>query len=259
MKNAQLLTRNSTKYGWRPDLPDIRDLMFSPQAQLASLPARVDLRPSCPLVYDQGQLGSCTANAIAAALEFDQMKQSLPQIFPPSRLFIYYNEREMEGTIGQDSGAIIRDGIKSVATLGAPDERIWPYRITHFAQRPPQSAYDEARKHPAVKYQRVSANTSLIRAALAAGFPVVFGFTVYDSFEGDTVARTGVLGMPGPGEKALGGHAVLAVGYDDASARFIVRNSWGRSWGQDGYFTMPYAYLSSRRLSSDRWTVEAVL
>jgi len=97
-----------------------------------------------------------------------------------------------------------------------------------------------------------------MRGCLAAGYPFVFGFTVYESFETQDMAHSGVLQMPQPDEQVLGGHAGLAVGYDDASQRFIVRNSWGTDWGQAGYFTMPYAYLTTRGLASDFWTMRIV-
>src|SRR6059036_708145 len=136
-------TRKIKRYGWIPDIPDQRDLLYAaPPAFLRALPPRVDLRAQCPPVYDQGQLGSCTANAIGGAIQFDEMKQKLPNPFAPSRLFIYYNERDIEGTVASDSGAMIRDGIKSVNTLGACPENEWPYDITKFTQKPPQKCYD---------------------------------------------------------------------------------------------------------------------
>jgi C1A family cysteine protease len=109
-----------------------------------------------------------------------------------------------------------------------------------------------------MSYQRVVRSLPQLRGCLAEGFPFIFGFTVYESFESDAVASTGVAPMPGPGERVLGGHAVLAVGYDDADQRFLVRNSWGTKWGNGGYFTMPYAYLTERNLSSDFWTLRTV-
>jgi C1A family cysteine protease len=208
-------------------------------------------------VYDQGQLGSCTANAIGAALQFDQIKQG-EHDFLPSRLFIYYNERQLEGTIGTDSGAQIRDGIKSVNKVGAPPETDWPYDIAKFSQKPPDEAYVDALKHQAISYQRVTRVLGQMKGCLADGYPFVFGFTVYESFESPDVAKTGKAPLPQPGEKVLGGHAVVGVGYDDTSQTFLVRNSWGTGWGLGGYFTLPYAYLTERGLASDFWTVRRV-
>jgi C1A family cysteine protease len=246
------------RYGWIPDFPDQRDFAYSaPQEILQTLPARVDLRPACPPVYDQGQLGSCTANAIAAAIEFDRKKQSLAD-FVPSRLFVYYNERAMEGTTGSDSGAQIRDGIKSVAQLGDCPETQWPYDIAQFAVKPPAGCYADALKDKAVLYKRLIQSLNQLKGCLASGYPVVCGFSVYESFESQQVAATGTAPMPGPGEKLLGGHAVMMVGYDDDQTRFILRNSWGTTWGMQGYFTLPYAYLTEENLSSDFWTIELI-
>ena len=248
--------RKIKRYGWVPDLPDARDHLYAaPPQALVGLPPKVDLRDRCPKeVYDQGQLGSCTANAIGAAVEFVLLKQKAPD-FMPSRLFVYYNERAIEGTVDTDSGAQIRDGIKSVAKQGVCPEAEWSYDITRFTDKPPQQCYADAQAHRVAGYQRISRVLSQFKGCLFNGFPFVFGFTVYESFEGHEVARTGIVPMPAAGEKVLGGHAVLAVGYDDAEQRFLVRNSWGDAWGMGGYFTMPYAYLTERSLSSDFWAV----
>jgi C1A family cysteine protease len=251
--------RNPKWYGWIPDLPDHRDQMFAaPFAEVAPLPPRVDLRTACPPVYDQGALGSCTANAIAAALEFDQMKQALGDIFAPSRLFIYYNERVIEGTVDEDAGAMIRDGMKRVAKEGAPHERLWPYVISKFRTKPAPASYKDAAKHPAVLYQRLVQHVSQFQACLAAGYPFVFGFAVYESFESGAVAKSGRVPMPKRTERQLGGHAVLGVGYDVPKRVFIVRNSWGEGWGMQGYFTMPFDYLFDSNLCDDFWTVKLV-
>jgi len=205
-----------------------------------------------------GRLGSCTANAIAAAIEFDQRKEKLAAPFTPSRLFIYYNERALEGTVSTDSGAMIRDGIKCVAQQGVCAEPMWPYVEQKFADRPSAPCYVAGKLHPAVSYQRVAQAVAQMKACLAAGYPFVFGFTVYESFESDAVAHSGVAAMPGAGETVLGGHAVMAAGYDDASGRFLVRNSWGAAWGMGGYFTLPYAYLANANLADDFWTIRVV-
>jgi C1A family cysteine protease len=246
-------------YGWMRDLPDARDYLYAaPLDKFATgLPANVDLRPQCPPVYDQGQLGSCTANGIAAAIEFDQRKQGNKE-FVPSRLFIYYNERVIEGTVSQDSGAQIRDGVKVVAKLGAPPETDWPYNIAKFAQKPPAQAYTDALQDLATSYTRVTQNLAQMQGCLADGYPFVFGFTVYQSFESQAVAKTGIVPMPAPGESVLGGHCVVAVGYNNPTRQFIVRNSWGTGWGLSGYFMMPYEYLISTNLASDFWTIRSV-
>jgi C1A family cysteine protease len=247
------------RYGWIHDLPDQRDLFYAaPPTQLLALPPSVDLRPQCPPIVDQGQLGSCTANAIGGAFQFGAMKQGLADAFAPSRLFIYYNERKMEGTVDSDSGAMIRDGIKSVAQQGVCPETMWPYDIAKFKRPPSAKCYREALKHQVTLYQRVMRTPSQMKGCLAAGFPFVYGFTVYESFESQDVARTGHVPMPAQNEQVLGGHAVLAVGYDDANQWFIVRNSWGTGWGMNGYFTMPYAYLTDPGLSDDFWTIRLV-
>jgi C1A family cysteine protease len=253
-----LNSRSVQRYGWTPDLPDARDFMFAaPEAVLSSLPKHVDLTDQCPPVYDQGKLGSCTANAIGGAFEFIQNKQGLTD-FTPSRLFVYYNERQIEGTVGTDSGAMIRDGIKSVNQLGVCSEDTWGYDIARFTEQPPAEAYTEADTHQATVYQRVLPLLAQMQGCLASGSPFVFGFSVYESFESEEVAKTGVVPLPPRSERLLGGHAVLAVGYDDESQRFYVRNSWGAGWGMDGYFTMPYAYLTNPSLASDFWAIDAV-
>ncbi len=253
------MPRTNKHYGWVPDLPDQRDQLYSaPVATLQTLPPQIDLRAQCPPVYDQGQLGSCTANAIGAAVQFDEMKQQLPRVFVPSRLFIYYNERVIEGTVNSDSGAMIRDGIKSVGAQGTCPETQWPYTITKFTKKPPAKCYTTARKHKAILYQRLLHSLNQLKGCLASGYPFVFGFTVYESFESQQVAKTGQVPMPTPGEQVLGGHAVLAVGYNDDQQRFIVRNSWGASWGTKGYFTMPYPYLLNSHLANDFWTIRLV-
>ena len=250
---------SNRKYGWRPDKPDHRDHAYkAPRKFLGILPPSVDLRSGCPEVYDQGQLGSCTANAIGAAHQFEQMRQDATKAFNPSRLFIYFNERDMEGTVGTDAGAEIRDGIKTVNQLGVCPESQWAYDTSKFTTKPPQPCYDEGLKHQVVEYQSVDNTLAAMKGCLAEGYPFVLGFSVYDSFESDQVAQTGDAPMPSKDESQLGGHAVMAVGYDDATKRFLIRNSWGSGWGKAGYFTLPYDYLTDSNLSDDFWTIRLV-
>ena len=253
------MPRRIKRFGWIPDLPDARDHIYSaPVPTLMTLPLSVDLRPACPAVLDQGQLGSCTANAIANAHLFDQMKQASASPFAPSRLFIYYNERVMEHTASEDAGAMLRDGIKSIAKQGVCPERQWKYSPSKFAQKPPAACFTAALDHQAVSYQRLPQTLLQMKGCLATGYPFVFGFTVYESFESARTAETGVANLPRPSEHVVGGHAVLAVGFQDAQQRFIVMNSWGSGWGDEGCFTIPYAYLTDDNLSADFWTVRVV-
>jgi C1A family cysteine protease len=254
----KISSKGTRGLGWIPDLPDHRDHMYAaPAAVLTSLPTSVDMRNDCPQIYDQGQLGSCTGNGIAAAMEFDLKKQHL-QDFMPSRLFIYYNERVMEGTVDSDSGAQIRDGIKSVAAQGVCPETEWSYDINRFTDKPTAQCYTDALKTKAASYSRVTRTLNQMKGCLASGYPFVIGYTVYESFMSDEVAKTGIAQMPTPGDRVVGGHCVLVVGYDDTQNRFICRNSWGTGWGMKGYFTLPYAYLLDENLSDDFWTIRVV-
>jgi C1A family cysteine protease len=265
------MTTNKPKrrYAWIKDKPDSRDKLFAVQHGL-TLPTHVDLTAHCSPVEDQGQLGSCTANAIAGAMEFLQNMQRA-KVIPAarivtsagremslyadvSRLFIYYQERVLEGTVRQDAGAEIRDGVKACAKWGACTELLWPYDVSKFAKKPHAGCYLDAAKRKIKSYHRVVGLTAL-RQCLAEGYPVVFGFRVYEDFESEQVEATGILDMPKPNERELDGHAVLAVGYDDDARQVIVRNSWGATWGQKGYFRLPYGYIENASLSDDFWTI----
>lgn len=269
--------------GWIPDTPDIRDqyFMVSPQTLQQQLPPKVDLRTDTQYlnfpILDQGNLGSCTANAISAAMTFAMSKQGKvtsvqdlgtmgskpPNVnpmaeayFSPSRLFIYYNERVRINTVNSDSGAVIRDGIKSVNAQGACKETTWPYITQQFTVKPSGNAYKEALDYQAIQYRRID-NSDIynVKACLVQGYPFVFGFSVYQSFMTQAVATSGMMPMPSRSEKLIGGHAVLGVGYDDAKQVIIVRNSWGPNWGDKGYFYMPYKYVTNQDLSTDYWTI----
>jgi C1A family cysteine protease len=259
--------------GWIPDLPDHRDHVFSaPLAHLHKLPPACDLRPKFTFApYDQGRIGSCTANAIAGAIQFARAHAKLSPDFTPSRLFIYYNERKAEHTVPIDNGAQIRTGIKSVHKLGACRESTWSYDDTpadeetflfppgaKAAQTPSAEAYAEARDYKVVSYSRIPRSLPQMKSCLVAGFPFTVGFSVYDSLYDANGDPKRDVPLPAAGEAAIGGHAVLAVGYDDGTQRFILRNSWGATAQDGGYFTLPYAYLADSDLSDDFWTIRLV-
>lgn len=245
--------------GWLPDEPDPRDEPYEPPARLAgALPARVDLRPRCPPVLDQGPLRSCTANAIANAHLFDQLRQGVAQPVLPSRLFIYWNERKRLGLQDQDSGARLRGGIKVLAGKGACPEPLWPYDPAQVLARPAEPCFEAALRHRALKYRRLPhVRVDTLRACLAEGWPFVFGFSLFEEFHSPAVARSGVVPMPADPHE-VGGHAVLAVGYDDAARAFLAMNSQGAGWGQAGCFTLPFDYVTHPHWAHDFWTLRRV-
>lgn len=243
--------RTVRRFGWVPDLPDHRDQSFQKMIGKAPpLPEVVDLRDKMPAPYDQGELGSCTANAIGGAVEYNLMKQKAAS-FTPSRLFIYYQERVIENSVESDSGAMIRDGMKVINSLGAPPEELWPYEIAKFTITPSQLAYNEASRHQALDYGRVGQTKTALKSVLAGGYPIIFGFTVVTSFM--DIGSDGRMSMPTPNDVVEGGHAVLAVGYRKSSV--IVRNSWGKDWGVGGYFYMPWNYITDSGLADDMWAL----
>ncbi len=243
-------------YGWRPDAPDPRDRFYAAIARPPRhLPTRVDLRRWCPPVARQGSIGSCTAHALVGNLELLARKAGRP-VRRLSRLFVYYNARVLEGTAATDDGAMIRNGVKTLRNDGVCPETLWPYRVRRYAEPPPPPCYAAAAGHRVLSYHRVRGLAEM-RRCLAEGYPFVFGLTTYAAFEGPRVARTGRVDLPQRGEAEKGGHSVCAVGYDDRTRRFLVRNSWGADWGRGGYFTLPYEYAANPRLASDFWTLRA--
>lgn len=253
-ENAEI--KSSRKYGWKKgETYGKTDKAIFNVGFCHNAINRLDLRSKCPSVYDQGHLGSCTANAIGFCYHFDELKQNISSPFIPSRLFIYYNERNTEGHTDEDSGAEIHDGVNCINTIGVCSEDSWPYDITKFTEKPTDTCYEIAKEHRTVCYRAVEQTIDQLRAAIISGFPIVFGFTVYESFESPDVAKTGNMPMPVEGEKVLGGHAVAVVGFDDTREVFIVRNSWGENWGDKGYFYMPYSFITSKDYASDFWVI----
>lgn len=242
-------------YGWKPDIPDLRDhrIRFC-----QSHTEDVDLRSQCPSVYDQGNLGSCTAQAICFAYEFNQIRQHEESPFIPSRLFVYYNERDVDGNTNVDSGSSLRTASKVVASIGVCKEDEWPYNIDQFTEKPPEELYKEAMNHKSIRYKKVYQEEDQLKHALRMNYPIVFGIAVYESFEGIDTFHTGIVSMPKEDEKMVGGHAIALVGFDDEKKHFIFRNSWGTEWGENGYGYLPYEYVLNENLSSDFWIIEKV-
>lgn len=241
-------------YGWKPDVPDHRDHLFALAAPTA-LPKKVSTLGTKVPIDDQGDCGSCTGNATTAALEI------ITGAPPLSRLMAYYNGRVLEGTTGSDDGATIRDVIKQLSKLGVSGEPLWPYDVSAVTKKPSDAAYADGLTFvPRIaSYQRVTTFAQL-RKAIAAHLPVVFGFEVPDYFESDEVATKGYVRLPTDSDPVIGGHAVLAVGYNMSASKpyVIVRNSWGQDWGLGGYFHMAAEWFTDRRrLVDDMWVIRA--
>jgi C1A family cysteine protease len=258
----------TTSRGWIPDAPDARDHIYeAPGDTLAALPTKVDLRAKFPPVFHQGKLNSCSANAVVAVIAFLQREDQQADLL--SRLFIYYNARKLRGTEDKENGAFLRDALKSINKVGACIEPHWPYPYPLPTDRdqlhalaitqPPERCYAGARQHN-LHYQRLRRELAQLKGCLASGYPFVFGFFESEAFKADPgpVAQGGVLPMPPPDEPiGTTGHAVVAVGYDDAQQTFLIRNSWGPNWGIGGHCMMPYTFLMHPHRANDFWTVRS--
>jgi C1A family cysteine protease len=242
------------KLGWMPALPDARAYAFAPKATQA-LPQSVDLRNKLPQVWNQGSIGSCVAHAVAAAHIAAQKKNGKAAVMP-SRLALYFQARAVRGWQYQDSGCYITDAMKVTAKLGAANEKLYPYTTSKFTMKPPASVYKDALLRQTVEYQKIdSTKPAVIKAALAEGHPVVFGSTLYENHDKlvDNI-------MPDPDltTSVIGGHAMTIVGYDDEKQLFLVRNSWGKTWGDNGHHWMSYRYITNLSLTDDVWILKSV-
>lgn len=230
----------------------------------APLPASVDLRGMLPPAYYQGSVASCVGNAIAGAVQYCRRKQHELPDWIPSRLFVYYDARakEVPPQTGVDGGTSIVLGLQGVENEGVCPETIWPYSQSTWAQKPGINAYYSAKHHRTQTFRYVPLDLFSVKQALAAGFPVIFGFVVRESFY--ATGPDGLVPLPDTGEHVYGGHAVLGVGYR-ADDRVIIRNSWGPAsagqgvmgWGDQGHGYLPKEWFA-RGESYDGHTIHAV-
>lgn len=256
--NDAVRKRSTKWYGCRRDTRDARDDARRFRVTHMQLPPVVGLMDRLPPVMNQGELGSCTANGITAALRFLLISTGKEDI-ALSRLQLYYDERYIEDTINEDAGAEIRDGIKSAFKLGVGREDLWPYDISRFKEKPPSPVYESGLEYQGLEYQRVPVSSVALKQVLALGFPVVIGVSLYDSFESDEVARSGMVPMPDLNAEGLvGGHCMLVAGYGQRPGYFTVRNSWGDDWGDQGNCYMPEQYLGSELYGADYWAIKAI-
>jgi C1A family cysteine protease len=245
------------KFGWVPALPDARAYAFAPKASIVkALPASVDLRASLPPVWNQGSIGSCVAHGVAIAHIAAQRKNKAAKEIMPARLALYFQGRAVRGWQAQDSGMFISDAMKCVAKLGVADEKLYPYLTTRYLLKPPAAVYANGLLHQSLEYQKIdSSKPDVIKAALAEGLPVVFGSTLYEN-HGTLVGNV----MPDPdlSTSAIGGHCMALVGYDSGKKQFLVRNSWGKSWGDNGHHWVSEKYICDLSLTDDVWVLKKV-
>jgi len=259
MKRRYTLKRSEQKN------PGLGLMVLAPR----TLPPKADNRPGCSPVFDQGNEGSCTAHAGAGIIEYiqnDALSKNLsldqaPEEFIPgqfvsvSRQFIYAMERIVNNDLSEDAGATITDCAQVLHQYGVCPESVWPYLGSNEFVQPSDAAMAAAAQHKISQYAQLG-NLSQMKGALANGHCFMFGISVYESFESDQVAATGRVPMPDmDSEQFMGGHAVMAVGYDDSIQCLIVRNSWGSGWGDKGYFYLPYPYVTNSDLAHDFWVV----
>lgn len=237
------------KYNLRRERTQVDHTRKFNAPHVAKLPASVDLRSKFPPVYDQGQLGSCTANAGCGAYRFDD------KVYSPSRLFLYYNERAIDGDINYDAGSSLSTCVKALETYGVCTEAAWPYNINKYTIKPPTACYTAAKNHVVVQAKQVQQTLQGMKTCLASGLPFILGIEVFSGLESDQAAQTGYVPMPSPGEQSIGGHAIVCVGYNDANKHWIMMNSWGSDWGAKGFFYLPYAYLTDTNITSDLWVL----
>ncbi len=237
--------------------PDERDHYFSDLFGAPDpnyLPAKTDLRPEWGDIFDQLDLGSCVSNSVAYSLRYCFKKQKLGD-FTPSRLFIYYNGRELGGyPSDSDTGLTIKDGYKSVAKYSTCGENMWPYNPDLFAQRPPEECYKAAREHITFRYIHLDNDVNQIKKCLKDGYPVSFGAALFSSFMSAETASTGIVTVPDvKNEERMGGHALTIVGHSDEKDAFLVANQWS-NWGLDGFCWFPYEYMVNDDLVGDLWS-----
>ncbi len=244
--------------GWKNSLPDFRDYKMGVTVPATALPPSADLSSDIDWMYDQSKENSCTCNCGSSLFRFVEKKDK-QNIIAPSRNFLYYNVRTIEGDVNKDGGADVRTVLKSLASTGVCSEDVWGYSPQTVLTRPPQTAYDLAVHNKANVYMAVEQTRAALQGCLASGYPFIFGFSLYQSFDSIWVANGGKVPMPDDSERMIGGHAVMAVGYDDNSHYYKVMNSWGNRWGDHGYFYFPYAYMENFDLTDDIWTLRSII
>ncbi len=257
---------------WVPSLPTRIPHFIPPTLQALkanagpTYPPFLTLLSKMPPIRDQGDLGSCTAFSAEAPIWFAQLTAGRKTPINPSPLFLYYNERRLNGQIGTDAGANISDIFRATNQFGICDESLWPYDTSKFTMTPPDPVYTAASAEKAHIYAPIPQVRMNVIGCIHHGFPIDFGITVYDSFMSAAVAATGIVPMPAASESVQGGHAIDLIGYNDESVEnlgipplsFMFRNSWGTDWGAKGYGFLPYDFVLNSQYASDFWMIRTI-
>jgi len=249
-KKAMNARKKIRFYGWKKGLNKPKAFLYSPSKHALPLPSYVDLQPKCPPVYDQKK---CTVNAGAGLSQYLMRKHGYVD-WMPSQLALYYWNRMQKGTTNKDSGDSLQNDMNSLVKFSVPHEPLWKYEPKNFTIKPEKSVWSDGYWHSVRIGLSVEQNIETIKSCIAECYPIIFGMMVYSYFESLEMEKNGILKMPTSNDKILGGHAVMAVGYDDHTKMIKVRNSWGGKWGKNGYFFMPYDYISNPYYCDDFWT-----
>lgn len=253
-KSFPLTIRKIKKYGWTMDVPDTRDI-YANIPEINNILPRVDLRSSgfLPEIYDQKDLGSCTAHSVMTAYMYDLNKNKKKLDFDPSVSFVYYNQRVITNSVNFDSGSSIRDAMKVITKLGVCSNNLYPYDTVFFTDKPSEEAYKQASDNiNEMLYKRIKPDINNILKVLSYDIPVIFGFSVYESFDSQDTIRTGLVPVPSYNESIIGSKTAVIVGYDTNKKYLICCNSGGKKWGALGYFWIPFSFINER-YCSDFW------
>lgn len=253
-------SQNTQSLAWLNSQPSAISLHT---VNAVDLPSKFNNQERCSPIWDQAQLGSCTgfASKSAAELIWNILNPDQQDSFIASALFQYYNERKLEGTTDEDSGASIADAIRALIQDGIAPDTDWDYSNyqTKFKEKPSDKAYQDAKQHmdlDTLGHAQIPQSPEAIKTALVQNHAVIFGMRVYESFMAEQTAKTGFVPIPNiMTEKLMGGHALIIVGYDDDNKWYVVKNSWGTSWGDQGYCYIPYAVIHNPIITDEIWGI----
>tara|TARA_B110000208_G_C11799546_1_gene441260 strand:- start:2051 stop:2863 length:813 start_codon:yes stop_codon:yes gene_type:complete len=243
-------------YGWIPDHPNYNDNTYDAPIKNLLINRKIDLRLNCPGICNRKNIGSSVAHAICYVYEYNIIKHDMNNIFIPSKLFLYFNQRLLKHTQEFDCGSSIRDGLSILDKIGICSEVVYPYDISLIYDKPSDEIYEEASHNKGIEYYKIKPIITNIKTLLQDSIPIIFGFGIYSSFENQVSDNGFTIKIPQENEKFIGGSCGVCVGFNDEKQAFIIMNSKGVEWGDKGYFYMPYLYLTNNNLCSNFWIIK---